>query len=419
MEKIVIEGGRRLSGSVSISGAKNAALPIMVASLLTKDETVLNNVPRLGDVQIMAEILKSIGVKIEFVGNTLRLKADNIMADALSHNLLTQDIRYSIHLIGALLPQFNRIRITLPGGCKIGTRRIDSHILGLTKLGARINVSNEHIEATADEFYGSSIKLEYPSVGATENILIAASVAKGTTTIENPAKEPEIVDLANFLGSMGAEIDGAGTNTIKISGASRLRGRHHTIIPDRIETGTYLVAAAATHSDVLVSDTDPSLLTSVTSKLREIGVEIEEGSRDIYVRVNPSDKLHPADIITAVYPGFPTDMQPIMAPLLSMAEGESSIKETIFDHRFNHAPELVKMGARIRAEGDTLLIRGMSCLRGAEVEASDIRSGGALVVAGMVAKGKTVINGADQIYRGYENIIDKFCKIGATCSVLP
>jgi len=411
MEKIVVKGGRKLKGAINISGAKNAALPIVAASLLTKEEVILHNVPRLGDISLMIELIRSVGAKVDFKNNTIRIKVEKLTAKTLSDNALVSKIRYSTHLIGALLPQLGEINIPFPGGCKIGTRKLDSHIKGLTGLGAKVIVKDGHIKAKSDGLEGSHIVLEYPSVGGTENTMIAACLAKGTSVIENTAKEPEIVSLANFLNSMGADISGAGTGVITINGNNELSGTEYIIIPDRIETGTYMVAAAITNGDVLIKDTDLSLLESVVSKLREVGVEIEEV--DDGMRVTSSDKFHPVDIVTEVYPGFPSDMQPIITPLLLLADGESTIKETIFDSRFNHVSELRKMGADIKVDGDTSFIKGASKLRGAEVKASDIRSGAALVLAGLAAEGETEIDQANQILRGYEDPLLKLRNVGA------
>jgi len=411
MKKIVIKGGKKLKGDISISGAKNSALPIMAASLLTKEEIVLHNVPRLEDIKKMANVLHNIGVKINFDNNIIKLKSDKIKTNGIINNSSTREIRYSTHLIGALLPQIKKIIIPLPGGCKIGTRRIDSHILGLSKLGANVDVTEGRIKVSADELKGSQMKFEYPSVGATENIMIAACLAENTTTIENVAKEPEIVDLANFLNSMGGDIRGAGTDVIRINGVKKLYSTEHTLIPDRIETGTYIVAAAITKGDVLIKNADLNLLESVVSKMHKVGVNIEESIDGI--RVTSSERFDSTDVVTEVYPGFPTDMQPIITPLLALAKGESTIKETIFDNRFNHVPELLKMGAKMKVEGDTIFISGVKKLIGANVESIDIRSGGGLMLAGLSAKGRTIINEVNQILRGYENPIEKLRGIGA------
>ena len=412
MKRIVIRGGRRLEGSINISGAKNAALPIIAASLLTREKVVLDNIPKLGDVQTMIELVRSINAKIGFIdSNTIEIKADKLSVNALSDNILVSKVRYSLHLIGALLSRFPLVRIPLPGGCKIGTRRIDSFMLGLTKLGAKIDVKSGHIQAKVDELQGCRIKLMYPSVCATENILMAGCLARGNTIVENVAREPEIVDLANFLNSMGANISGAGSNIITIKGVEKLEGTEYSVIPDRVETGTYMVAVAITNGDVLLRNTDVGLLKSVVLKLREVGVKIEEV--DSGVRVTSSGNPLPVDIVTEVYPGFPTDMQPIITPLLSLANGKSTIKETIFLSRFNHVPELRKMGALIRLGKGMMFIKGVNELKGANVNALDIRSGGSLVISGLNAKKETVIDNAYEIFRGYENLVEKLNSVGA------
>ena len=412
----MIKGEKKLKGNISISGAKNAALPILAASLLTRKEVILHNIPRLGDVHVMIELMRNAGSKVEFKNNTVSVKATNLTGKSLSDNALAKEIRYSTHLIGSLLPRVKKIRIPFPGGCAIGTRRLDSFILGLTNVGAKIEIKNEYISAELNELHGSDIVLEYPSVSATENTMIAACLAEGASTIENVAKEPEIVDLANFLNSMGAKISGAGTDVIKIDGVDELGNTEYTIIPDRAETGTYMVAAAITNGDILLKNTRLSLLESVALTLRKMGVEIKEVNEGVHII--SSGVFHPADIITEVYPGFPTDMQPIITPLLSIADGESTIKETIFDRRFNHVPELIKMGANIKIDSDTLFIKGPSKLKAAKVEAQDIRAGGSLMLAGLSAQGQTTIEGAHQIFRGYENPLVKLKNVGADCTLV-
>jgi UDP-N-acetylglucosamine 1-carboxyvinyltransferase len=412
--KIEMCGGIPLNGIISISGAKNAALPIMVASLLTKDDVVLNNVPKLHDVENMANIMRQLGAQIDYRDNIMRIRKGNIDPNALSKTSLTREIRYSIHLIGSLLHIAPKIRISLPGGCKIGTRRIDSHIFGLEKLGATVTVGEDSIEAVADRLRGSNMEFEYPSVGATENVMMAACMAEGETTIKNVAKEPEIVDLANFLNSMGADIKGAGSGVLKITGVDELSGVEHFLIPDRIETGTYLVAAAITKGDIVVKNTDLSLLENVVDTLRDIGVEIDESDNGVHV--TSSGVFTPTDIVTEVYPGFPTDMQPIISSLLAVSNGESVITEKIFDQRFNHVPELNKMGANIRVDGESIIISGVKQLHGKDVESIDIRSGGGLILAGLQANGVTRISGIKQIFRGYEKPIEKLRGIGADIS---
>lgn len=410
MDRLIINGGKRLEGTIRISGAKNAALPMIAGALLTKEEVILNNVPLVRDVQMMAELAQSMGAKVRLENNTMCLGSHNLIEKEMPESL-AGEIRYSLLMIGALLPRFGKVRVPLPGGCIIGTRKIDSHIIGLRALGAEINVNEKYIRARTDGLVGADVTLEFPSVSATENTIITACMADGASTIRNSAREPEIVDLANFLNSMGAEIKGAGTNTIKINGVKNLGGTNYSIIPDRINTGTYMVATAITGGDVLLKNTDLNLLESVVDKLREIGVRITE--TDEGVKISAPDTIQPVDIVTEVYPGFPTDMQPIITPLLALADGESRIKETIFDKRFNHVPELRKMGANIEVEGDTAIINGANGLKGARITASDLRAGAALVLAGLVAEGETVINNVYQIDRGYKDIEGKLKRVGA------
>ena len=412
---LLIWGGRRLQGSIEIGGAKNAALPILAASLLCSGKATIHNVPRLGDVQLMVDLLRSIGARIDIQSNTLSVRSDALAVESLSESPLAGQIRCSTHLIGALLPRFREIVVPFPGGCKIGTRGLDLHILGLTSLGARICMGEKHIRATKNELRGADVTLRSPSVGATENTMILACLAEGRTTVRNAAREPEVVDLALFLNSMGAQISGAGTEIIQIIGVDELCSTEYEIMPDRIETGTYMVAAAITGGDVLLRKTRLDLLHAVASTLAKIGVHVEE--EEAGVRVRPSGKLHPAHIVTEVYPGFPTDMQPIIAPLLARANGRSTVKETLFERRFGHVSELVKMGANIRVSGDTVLIEGPSTLRGSTVNALDIRSGAALIVAGLAAEGQTVIKGVDQIIRGYEDPVGKLTSVGAKCAL--
>lgn len=410
MEKVIITGGKRLEGTIRISGAKNAVLPIIAGALLTKEDVILNNVPSLQDVQTMAELAQSMGAKIRFKDNTLHIRPHDLVEKEMPESL-AGEIRTSSLMIGTLLHRLGKVRVPLPGGCVIGTRKIDLHIIGLGALGAEIEVNEKYIEARTDGLNGADITLEFPSVGATENTMIAACLAEGASVIRNAAKEPEIVDLANFLNSMGAEIKGAGTDTIKINGVENLSGTNYSIIPDRINTGTYMVAAAITGGNILLENTDLNLLKSVVDKLRKIGVEITE--TDEGVNVIAPDVIQPTNVTTEVYPGFPTDMQPILTPLLVLADGESMIKETIFDNRFNHVPELIKMGADIEIGDDTAIVNGVDGLRGAQVTASDLRAGAALVLAGLAAEGKTEIDNVYQIDRGYENIEGKLRDVGA------
>ncbi|MDY6893986.1 MAG: UDP-N-acetylglucosamine 1-carboxyvinyltransferase [Thermotogota bacterium] len=410
MDRLIVNGRKRLEGTIIINGAKNAVLPMIAGALLTKEEVILNNTPSLQDVRIMAELSQKIGTKIRIDDNSMSLRAHNLIEKEMPRSL-TEEIRYSLLMIGALLPHFGKVRIPLPGGCLIGTRKIDSHVLGLNALGAEIEMNERYIEARTNGLCGGGITFEFPSVGATENTMIAACLADGTSTIKNVAKEPEIIDLANFLNSMGAEIKGAGTDTIKIDGVKKLDGTNYSIIPDRINTGTYIVAAAITGGDILIKNTNLDYLKSVKAKLCEIGIEITE--TDEGVNAVAPETIQPVDIVTEVYPGFPTDMQPIITPLLSLADGESRIKETIFDKRFNHVAELGKMGADIEVDDDTAIINGVDGLKGAQIVAPDLRAGAALVLAGLAAEGETVIDNVYQIDRGYENIEGKLRGVGA------
>lgn len=410
MDRLIINGGKRLEGNIRINGAKNAALPMIVGALLTKEEVVLDNISLVKDVQIMIELVQSIGVKTRFKNNTMCLRSHNLVKNEIPESLAVK-IRSSLLMIGVLLHRFGNASVSFPGGCVIGTRKIDLHIIGLSALGAKIEINEKSIEAKANKLIGADITLEFPSVGATENIIITACLADGTSTIRNVAKEPEIVDLANFLNSMGAEIKGAGTNTIRIHGVKKLGGTKYTIMPDRINTGTYIVATAITGGNTLLKNTNLCLLKSVVKKLREIGIEITETGEGI--KVSAPDVIQPTNITTGIYPGFPTDMQPIIMPLLVLADGKSVIKEKIFDNRFNHVPELRKMGADIEIKGDSAIINGINRLKGERVMAFDLRAGAALVLAGLAAEGETMIDNVYQIDRGYVDIEKKLKRVGA------
>lgn len=411
MEKILIKGRRRIKGCIPISGSKNAALPIIAAALLSNKKVFLRNIPNIADVHVMIELVNCMGAKVHFRKDTLSVEAAEITVGALAHNPLANKVRYSIHLIGALISRFNEIQLPLPGGCKIGTRKLDSYILTLTSLGANVRIKDGNIKVQSGELHGSHIALGYPSVCATENAIIAASRATGTSIIENSAKEPEIVDLANFLNSMGAKIRGAGTERIEVVGVDALSGTDYTIIPDRIETGTFMVAAAITNGEVMLENTTIKLMGSVVSKLSEAGMEIHESNGTVHAA--SQDFVYPVDIVTAVYPDFPTDMQPIVTPLLTLANGRSTIKETMYENRFTHARELRKMGADIAINGDTLIVSGPTRLVGADVEAQDIRCGASVLLAGLAAEGKTLVQNASQIFRGYEDPITKLKNVGA------
>ncbi len=410
MDTIVVQGGTRLVGSIGVEGAKNAVLPIIAASLLTGDEVKLTNVPALEDVRTMMGLVECIGAKTRLDRGLLYIKADQLSPSEIPSSLATK-IRYSIHLTGALLPRLGKVRLPLPGGCVIGNRRIDLHLRALTLLGARVRIMKGCLVAEAKKLNGADIHLRFPSIGATENIMIAACLAHGTTTIRNAAKEPEIVDLAKFINSMGGHIDGAGSDTITIYGVDKLVGSCHTVIPDRIEAGTYMVATAITNGDVIIRGARPNHLDSVIEKLRCAGVMINKTEEGL--RVTPTDEFRPLKIVTEVYPGFPTDMQPIITPLLSLARGQSTIKETIFDSRFTHVAGLTAMGADIRVGRRSATITGVCGLTGAEVVATDIRGGAALVIAGLVATGQTTISNIYEIDRGYERMDAKLTSVGA------
>jgi UDP-N-acetylglucosamine 1-carboxyvinyltransferase len=412
VEKIVIKGGRKLKGTVNISGAKNAALPIMAASLLPyQGRTKLLNVPMVNDVLTLGRALDKLGARVHLSEYCALIDTNNVDNYMMPLGE-SKEMRASILVTGPLLARFGQVIVTEPGGCLIGNRPIDIHLAGFKALGAKVKkVNKQYLKIEANFLEGNKINFRFPSVGATENLMMAACLAKGKTTIENAAREPEIVDLANFLACMGAKIKGAGSSTIKIEGIKELVATEYTIMPDRIETGTYLVAAAITHGSILLKNSDLTLLGKVVSKMRKVGVEIEEV--DEGVRIASSDTFHPINLVTEVYPGFPTDMQPIITPLLSIADGESTIKEAIFDQRFHHVPELRKMGAKINLCGNTIFINGVTKLRGAEVKARDIRSGGSLILAGLVAEGETTITGVNQILRGYEKPLEKLRNVGA------
>lgn len=417
MAKYLVKQSGPLKGEVFISGAKNAVLPLMAAALLAEEECVIRDVPMLRDVAFMKEILASHGAKItELEENILAIETKDITSTEAKFELVNK-MRASILIMGPLLARKGIARIPLPGGCAIGARPIDLHLKGLEALGAIINVNNDegYVEAIAGPqgLIGDTIYLDFPSVGATENIMMAAVLAQGTTYLENAAEEPEIVDLANFLNKMGAKIKGAGTDTIKIEGVSRLHGAKHTVIPDRIEAGTFMLAAAITRGALHIVNVVPDHLKPIIAKLRECGVRIEVGDEDMIVRGDLGPHVS-TDIKTLPYPGFPTDIQSPFMTYLATVEGSSTVIETVFENRFMHVAQLNKMGANIEAIGNKAVIRGNARLRGCEVMATDLRAGAALVLAGLVAEGETEISEIFHIERGYEKFIEKFEKIGAS-----
>lgn len=413
MEKLIINGGNRLTGTVKISGAKNAVLPLIAAGLLGTTPSTLDEVPNLEDVRTFCEVLNHLGVpaKHDPGKHTLEINSTNITSHEAPYEFVRK-MRASFLVMGPLLARVGRAKISLPGGCAIGTRPIDLHLKGFEALGAEIEIGHGYIEAKAPRgLTGARIYLDFPSVGATENIIMAASMAKGQTILENPAHEPEIVDLANYLNVMGARIRGAGTNIIKIDGVDELKGHNYTVIPDRIEAGTYMVAAAMTGGDVWIENALSEHLKPVVAKLKEAGVNIEEDINGIRVRGN--GKLKAVDIKTLPYPGFPTDMQAQFMAMATIAQGTSVISETVFENRFMHVDELKRMGACIKIEGRSAIVEGVPNLTGCPVKATDLRAGAAMVLAGLVAEGRTEVGYIHHIDRGYDNLVAKLRGIGA------
>lgn len=412
MDKLIVKGGNPIRGEVTISGAKNAVLPIIIGALLADDVTVLHDVPKLSDVATISEILGILGATITFENNTMTIDGRTVNNYTAPYEVI-QKMRASVQIMGPLLARFGRANLSMPGGCAIGTRPIDLHLKGLEALGARIQINQGAMDAVVPDgkLRGTRIYLDFPSVGATEHIMMAAVTAEGTTIIENAAEEPEIVDLANFFNSMGANVRGAGTNVIKIDGVERLHGTNYTIIPDRIEAGSYMIAAAIAGGDVLVKNVIVDHIKPLISKLRDCGVEIiEEGNN---LRVIGHLPFKAADIKTLPYPGFPTDMQAQFMALMVMADGTSVITETVFENRFMHVDELRRMGANIKVDGRNAIVEGVTHLAGASVKATDLRAGAALITAALVAEGETEITGLQYIDRGYEDLVEKFRGIGA------
>ena len=414
MEKLIINGGKRLKGRVKISGAKNAVLPIIAAALLGQESpSRLEEVPALDDVHTLTEVLKQLGVKAEFNAdkNTLVVDSSEITSCEAPYDLVRK-MRASFLIIGPLLARYGKAKISMPGGCAIGTRPIDLHLKGFEALGADISIGHGFIEAHAPHgLKGARIYLDFPSVGATENIIMAACMAEGQTIIENPAQEPEIIDLANYLNVMGANIRGAGTNVIKIDGVKCLTGKNYTIIPDRIEAGTYMVAAAMTKGDVFIENAISEHLKPVIAKLKEAGVTIEEHIDGIRVTCDKATKA--VDIKTMPYPGFPTDMQAQFMAMLTVSEGTGMVTETVFENRFMHVDELKRMGANIKIDGRTSTVEGVPSLTGCQVKATDLRAGAAMVLAGLVAEGETAVGYIHHIDRGYDNLVAKLIGLGA------
>ena len=412
MEKLVIHGGNPLKGTVRVSGAKNAVLPIIVASMLGMTKSTLTEIPKLDDVHTVCDVIESLGVRIENPQKgVLVLDGTHLSSTSAPYDLVRR-MRASFLVMGPLLARKGRAKISLPGGCSIGARPIDLHLKAFEAMGAVIDLHNGDIEATVPNgLKGAQIYLDFPSVGATENILMAASLAEGRTVLENAAEEPEIVDLATYLNSMGANIRGAGTNVIRIEGVKELHGATHSVIPDRIEAGTFMVGAAMTGGDVFVENALSEHLKPLVAKLKEVGAEVIEDIDGI--RVIGHLPLRPADIKTLPYPGFPTDMQAQFMALATICQGTSVITETVFENRFMHVDEFKRMGAKIRIEGRSAIVEGVPKLKGAAVNATDLRAGAALVLAGLVAEGETEVGYLYHIDRGYDNLVLKLQRLGA------
>lgn len=415
MAKIIVKKSNPLKGSVRIDGAKNAVLPIIAATLLAKGKSVLRQVPNLKDVHVISDLLRHLGAEVEYKGTTLTVDATNLTTYDAPYELVRK-MRASFLVMGPLLARFNQTRISMPGGCAIGTRPIDLHLKGFKALGANVVMDHGFVEAKTDRLTGSKLYLDFPSVGATENIMMAAVLAEGTTIIENAAEEPEIVDLANFLNEMGADVRGAGTNTIRIKGVKELKATEHDVIPDRIEAATFMVAAAMTKGDITVENIILEHLKPVTAKLREAGCEIIE--MDNSIRVIGPEKLKSIDIKTLPHPGFPTDVQAQFMAMLTVAKGTGVVIETVFENRFMHVAEFNRMGANIKIEGRTAVVEGVEELNGAKVNATDLRAGAALILCGLIAEGETEIGEIYHIQRGYVDIDKKITALGGNIEIV-
>jgi len=414
MQKLTIKGGRRLSGTVEVSGAKNAALPILAATILTDGKTRLDNIPAVADINSMCRLLAELGVDIEVSdddGHCIQIGIRELSSFEAPYDLVRK-MRASVIVLGPMLARYGRARVSMPGGCAIGERRINMHLSALAKMGASISIDHGYVEATADGLHGAEICFEYPTVGGTENVICAASLAKGTTVIDNAAKEPEIVDLADFLSKAGARISGAGTHRIVIDGVDSLSGVEHTIIPDRIEAGTHAIAAAITGGEVTVAASNPGHLGSLLEKLGDAGCEVETAADSFTIK--GSERPCPVSITTLPYPGYPTDLQAQWMALMTLADGLSVVKETVFESRFMHVQELRRMGANIAVDGDIAVVSGVEKLQGAPVMCTDIRASASLILAGLAAENTTVISRVYHLDRGYERIEEKLRALGAS-----
>lgn len=411
MDELLIVGGTRLEGRIRASGSKNATLALMAGSLLAKGETVLKNIPRIGDIYTMVDMLRCLGVRVEIDGdNTVLIDATEVSANEAPYDLVKK-MRASFSVLGPLLARTGHAKVAVPGGCDIGARPIDFHVKGLHALGALINTEHGFVEAESDRLRGAELYLDFPSAGATQHIMTAAALAEGTTIIHNCAAEPEVVSLADMLLAMGARIEGAGTTTVRVEGVTELRGVEYEVIPDRMEAGTFAVAAAITQGDVKIDNVIPAHVEPFVLKLRETGTLVSfDGSS---MRVRSNSRSMPTDIVTMPHPGFPTDMQQPFVSLLSLGQGTSVVTENVYERRFKYISELNRMGADIKQEGRTAVVKGTDHLLAAPVTATDLRAGAALVVAALVARGETKISGLEHIDRGYEHLVDKLSSLGA------
>ena len=418
MEQYIMKGGVPLTGEVTISGAKNAALGILAASIMTDETVTLENLPNVRDIRVLLQAMQEIGAKVEYVDkNTVKINGSHISSVSIDYEFIRK-IRASYYLLGALLGKYRKSQVALPGGCNIGSRPIDQHIKGFKALGATVEIDQGMIATKADRLVGTHIYMDGVTVGATINVMMAAAMAEGKSIIENAAKEPHIVDVANFLNSMGANIKGAGTDVIRVEGVSKLHGTEYSIIPDQIEAGTFMCMAAATKGDVLVRNVIPKHLEAISAKLVEMGATVEEYDDAVRV-VGKDERLGSTHIKTLPYPGFPTDMQPQIATLLALSEGSSIVTESIFENRFKYVDELTRMGAKITVEGNTAFIEGVERFSGAQVSAPDLRAGAALVMAGLAGKGITTVDQIEYIQRGYEDFEDKLKGLGAQIERIP
>lgn len=414
MSSYIIEGGHKLEGTVKISGSKNSALPIIAATILNAGKTTLYNVPNIQDTQMMYKILETLGAKIEKKNGKIKIDTSKIEKFEIPPELMHK-MRSSVILAGALIGRYQKATFSYPGGCDIGSRPIDLHLKSFEKLGIQVNQNHGNIECNSEKIKGEKIDLDFPSVGATENAILASILAEGTTIITNAAREPEIIDLQNFLNKMGAKIVGAGTDEIQIEGVKKLKDISYNIMPDRIETGSFLCFAAATKGNIILENVNATHITPIISKLEEAECKIETSKNKI--KIIAPKKLKAIDIKTMPYPGFPTDMQSVFASMLTIAKGTSIIVENIFENRYKYTQELNKMGAKITVEGKSAIIRGTRKLYGADVKATDLRGGAALVLAGLIAKGKTQVDDIEYILRGYEKLDYKLQNLGANINV--